>query len=136
MLPDKPKKRRRFARLNRSILGIGLASFFSDIGHEMATAAMPVLLASLGGSSALLGLIEGTADGLSFGKFALIFASAGVYMGVWETLENNTAAIMLPPKVRGLGFGVLATITGLGDFLASAVVGALWVFSPAGPWDS
>ncbi|MGH9697037.1 MAG: MFS transporter, partial [Bryobacteraceae bacterium] len=61
--------------LNRSILGIGLASLFSDVGHEMATAAMPALLASLGASSALLGLIEGTADGLS--SFAKLFS--GLY---------------------------------------------------------
>lgn len=37
-LPDEPKKRGRFPRLNRSFFGIGLASFLSDIGHEMATA--------------------------------------------------------------------------------------------------
>jgi hypothetical protein len=48
--------------LNRSVLGIGLASLFSDVGHEMATTAMPALLASLGASSAILGLIEGLAD--------------------------------------------------------------------------
>src|SRR3954469_6575360 len=51
--------------LNSTILGIGLASFCSDVGHEMATTAMPALLATLGASSALLGLIEGLADGLS-----------------------------------------------------------------------
>jgi sugar phosphate permease len=51
--------------LNSTVLGIGLASLCSDIGHEMATTAMPALLATLGASSALLGLIEGLADGLS-----------------------------------------------------------------------
>jgi hypothetical protein len=51
--------------LTRSVLGIGLASLCSDVGHEMATTAMPVLLASLGATSAILGLIEGLADGLS-----------------------------------------------------------------------
>ena len=61
--------------LNRTILGIGLASLFSDVGHEMATTAMPVLLASLGASSAVLGLIEGLADGLS--SFAKLFS--GLY---------------------------------------------------------
>ena len=47
------------------MVGIGLASMFSDIGHEMATTAMPVLLASVGAGSAVLGLIEGLADGFS-----------------------------------------------------------------------
>ncbi len=68
--------------------------------------------------------------GDSFGKFAVIFAFAGLYMGVWETLENSTAATMLPHSVRGLGFGVLATVNGIGDFVSSAAVGVLWVFSP------
>lgn len=58
--------------LDRTVLGIGLASLFSDVGHEMATTAMPVLLSSLGASSAILGLIEGLADGLS--SFAKLFS--------------------------------------------------------------
>ncbi len=68
--------------------------------------------------------------GDSLGKFAVIFAFAGLYMGVWETLENSAAAALLPAPVRGLGFGVLATVNGLGDFVSSALVGVLWVFSP------
>ncbi len=51
--------------VNSTIIGIGAASLFSDIGHEMATAALPTLLATIGASSAALGLIEGAADGLS-----------------------------------------------------------------------
>jgi MFS family permease len=68
--------------------------------------------------------------GDSLGKFAVVFATAGLYMGVWETLENSAAATLLPASVRGLGFGVLATVNGIGDFVSSAAVGALWVFSP------
>ena len=68
-------KRTKISWLNRTVLGIGFASLFSDVGHEMATTAMPVLLASLGASSAILGLIEGVADGLS--SFAKLFS--GVY---------------------------------------------------------
>src|SRR5947209_19410089 len=51
--------------LNATVLAIALASLFSDVGHEMATTAMPALLAMLGASPAALGLIEGLADGLS-----------------------------------------------------------------------
>ena len=65
----------KFRWLSRSVLGIGLASLCSDVGHEMATTAMPALLASLGASSAILGLIEGLADGLS--SFAKLLS--GVY---------------------------------------------------------
>ena len=51
--------------VNRTVIGIGLASLFSDVGHEMATTAMPAFLLSMGASSAVLGLIEGLSDGLS-----------------------------------------------------------------------
>jgi hypothetical protein len=51
-------------------------------------------------------------------------------MGVWETLESSTAATVLPDQVRGIGFGVLSTVNGIGDFLSSLVVGVLWAISP------
>jgi hypothetical protein len=68
--------------------------------------------------------------GDSFSKFAVVFGFSGLYMGVWETLEHTTAATMLPQGNRGAGFGVLATVNGIGDFIASVYVGALWVVSP------
>jgi MFS family permease len=51
--------------LTRGVLGIGLASLFSDWGHEIGTALLPALLAGLGAPAAALGLVEGVADGLS-----------------------------------------------------------------------
>ncbi|MBU6409576.1 MAG: MFS transporter [Verrucomicrobia bacterium] len=57
--------------LNRTVLGIGLASLFSDWSHEMATAVLPSFLAGMGAAAAWLGLIEGISDGLSsFAKMA------------------------------------------------------------------
>jgi MFS family permease len=57
--------------LTRGVLGIGLASLFSDWGHEAATAILPAFLASLGAPAAALGVIEGVSDGLSsFSKLA------------------------------------------------------------------
>ena len=57
--------------LNRTVLGIGLASLFSDWSHEMATALLPAFLAGMGVAAAWLGLIEGLSDGLSsFAKMA------------------------------------------------------------------
>jgi MFS family permease len=53
--------------LNRNIFAMGLTSFFSDFGHEMATAILPAFLVSLGGSAALLGVIEGIADASTSG---------------------------------------------------------------------
>jgi MFS family permease len=51
--------------LNRTVLGIGLASLFSDWSHEMATTVLPAFLATMGVAAAWLGLIEGISDGLS-----------------------------------------------------------------------
>ncbi len=57
--------------LNRTVLGIGLASLFSDWSHEIATTVMPAFLATMGAAAAWLGLIEGVSDGLSsFAKMA------------------------------------------------------------------
>lgn len=69
--------------------------------------------------------------GASFSKFVIVFGFSGIYMGVWETLENSTAATLLPGSIRGVGFGVLVTVQGIGDFLSSIVVGFLWVLHPA-----
>ena len=51
--------------LNRTVLGIALASLFSDWSHEIATAVLPAFLGSLGVAAAWLGIIEGVSDGLS-----------------------------------------------------------------------
>jgi|SoiMethySBSTD1v2_1073268.scaffolds.fasta_scaffold08828_10 MFS family permease len=54
--------RRRW--LSAPVVGIGSASFFSDLGHEVPTALLPSFLSStLGAPAAALGLIEGIADG-------------------------------------------------------------------------
>ncbi len=57
--------------LTRGVLGIGLASLFSDWGHEAATSILPAFLASLGAPAVALGVIEGISDGFSsFAKLA------------------------------------------------------------------
>jgi MFS family permease len=57
--------------LNRTVLGIALASLFSDWSHEIATAVMPAFLATMGVAALWLGIIEGVSDGLSsFAKMA------------------------------------------------------------------
>jgi len=52
--------------LTPGIAGVGAASFFSDSGHEIATAILPSFLTSvLHASAGVLGLIEGISDGLT-----------------------------------------------------------------------
>lgn len=60
--------------LNRTVVGIVLATFFSDVGHEMVTAVLPMYLASVGLGAAALGTMEGLADFV----FALSKLAGGV----------------------------------------------------------
>ena len=86
-------------------------------------------------SGYLLAIIPAAAlvvPGDSFAKFAVVFGLSGAYMGFWETVEGSAAAELLPSDVRGVGFGVLATVNGLGDLFSSALVGLLWTVSPPG----
>ncbi|MEU6174074.1 MFS transporter [Streptantibioticus parmotrematis] len=52
--------------LTKGVAGVGLASFFSDSGHEIATAALPGFLSStLHAGAGVLGVIEGLSDALT-----------------------------------------------------------------------
>ena len=83
--------------LNRTVLGVGLTSLFSDWSHETATAVLPAFLAVIGAGPAWLGAIEGIADGLSsFAKLA-----AGHYT---DRLKHRK-----PLAVFGYAFTALAT---------------------------
>jgi MFS family permease len=57
---------------------------------------------------------------------AILFALAGIHIGVQQGLEKSLAAELLGSEIRGTGFGVLATVNGVGDFASSIIVGALW----------
>lgn len=82
-------------------------------------------------------LAAGTFAGFLFApasitSFAVLFALAGVSVAAHETLEKSFAAELLPLDGRGTGFGLLATATGIGDFVSSIAVGTLWsAVSPA-----
>ncbi len=110
------------AWLNRTVLGIGLASLFSDWSHEIATAALPAFLASLGIAAAWLGIIEGVSDGVaSFAKMASGYytdglrrrkpiAVAGYVMTALGTasfaLATNAWHVLLARSSAWLGRGV------------------------------
>jgi len=61
--PPEPPARRW---LTRGVLGVGLASFFSDSGHEIATSVLPTFVTqTLRSTAGALGLIEGISDALT-----------------------------------------------------------------------
>lgn len=51
--------------LTRNVFAIGMLSLFSDTGHELTTAVLPLFLATFGGGAAALGMIEGVSDAAS-----------------------------------------------------------------------
>jgi MFS family permease len=56
----------------------------------------------------------------------IIFILAGIFAAVVETLEDSFCAELVAEEHHGMAFGVLATVNGVGDFLSSIIVGALW----------
>jgi MFS family permease len=62
-----------------------------------------------------------------------LFCLAGVYIAVEDALEGAMTADLVPAaESRGIAYGVLGTVNGIGDLAASVIVGALWTaVSPA-----
>jgi MFS family permease len=86
--------------LNRGVAGIGVASFFSDVSHEVPTALLPALLTTtLGAPAVALGTIEGIADGV-----------AGAAQLAGGALADD------PPRRRA---------TAMGGYTATAILSAL-----------
>jgi MFS-type transporter involved in bile tolerance (Atg22 family) len=56
----------------------------------------------------------------------IVFVLAGIYVAAEEALEDSLAAELVDKDSHGMGFGVLATVNGAGDFISSLVVGLLW----------
>lgn len=62
---------------------------------------------------------------------AAIFIMGGTVYASQQSLERAIAADLAPEEVRSTGFGALAAVNGIGDFVSSLAVGALWtVFTP------
>jgi MFS family permease len=82
----------------------------------------------LAGGYFLAALTAGTVIVMPFTVWtlALVFACGGIYVGIEETLEDSLCAELVEESHHGMAFGVLATVNGVGDFLSSVVVGALW----------
>ncbi len=60
-----------------------------------------------------------------------LFGLAGIFIAVEDTLEGAITADLTNSEIRGIGMGILGTVNGVGDFIASTVVGLLWtIFSP------
>lgn len=122
--------------VTRGVVGIALATFFSDVGHEMATATLPLYLGAIGLGAAALGLLEGFAD-LLFSLSKLAGGWVGHHSGrkrTWCTLGYlvtalGTGAIALTQSLAALVSARSAAWMGRGfrsplrDFMLSDEVG-------------
>lgn len=97
------------------MIGIIVATLFSDVGHEMVTAVLPLYLGSVGIGLAALGVIEGAAD-LAFSLSKL----AGGYVGHRVQKKRPWATL-----------GYFITMTGTGLIAIAHSVGALLSFRMA-----
>jgi hypothetical protein len=94
--------------LSRGVASVGLASFFSDAGHEITTSILPSFVTSvLRGSAGALGLIEGISDA--------VLGLATVAGGMLANDEHRRLRL-----ARG-GYVSMAAATG-----AIGLAGALW----------
>ncbi|MBI4464827.1 MAG: MFS transporter [Acidobacteria bacterium] len=104
--------------LNRTTVGIGLTSLFSDWCHEIATTILPAFLATLGAGPGWLGVIEGTSDGLS----SVAKLAAGHYT---DRLRKRKPLVLAGYVVTAVATGALA-LAGRGAHVLAARVVA-WI---------
>jgi MFS family permease len=126
--------------------GIGMALVYSSamyLGHNIINATLSYPLSVLSerfGSGRLLvlafALYVAVCGSLALGSASVVAVAvclvlAAVAISIVEPMEGTFATELLPAARRGTGFGALAAVNGIGDFVSSAGVGALWQF--AGP---
>ena len=58
----------------------------------------------------------------------MLFALAGVYIAIVDSMERALAADVLPADRRRTGYGAHATVHSFGDLTSSIVVGPLWSY--------
>lgn len=102
--------------LNRTVLGAGLTSGLGDLCYETAQAVLPAFLALLGAPPAMVGSIEGLADGLnSFTKLVV------GYLG--DRLGARKALAVFGYALTPLGGALIALATAWPMILIGRLIG-------------
>jgi MFS family permease len=111
-------ERRRVPWLTPAAGAIGVASFFSDVGHEVPTSLLPSFLTvTLGAPASALGIIEGIADG-----------AAGVAKLAGGALADE------PRRRRATAIGGYTTTAVLSSAIGAATAPIQIAFLRAGAW--
>ena len=58
--------------------------------------------------------------------YSILFVLAGAFIAAEDSLEGAVTGELLDDDKRGLGYGVLSTANGIGDFASSIIVSSLW----------
>lgn len=93
-------------KMSRNIFSLGFVSFFTDLSSEMVLSLLPAFLLSLPGSSTVvLGLIEGTAEALSYalrsvsGVFSDKFKKRKMFILVGYAVSNAVKPLFAVARV-------------------------------------
>ncbi|MEP6717294.1 MAG: MFS transporter [Terriglobia bacterium] len=62
----------------------------------------------------------------AFPALAAVFVIAGLFAAAQDTLEGAIPPDLTSPDVRGTVYGTLGAVNGVGDLIASGMVGTLW----------
>jgi MFS family permease len=120
----------------------GLLYVLHNVAYALAPFPVGALSDRLGRRPLLaIGYVLGAAVSLALGVMlargqggwvglAVVFAFAGVMLGIEDTLEGAMVADFSPTEIRGTAYGVLGTVNGVGDLVSSVVVGVLWTLHP------
>ncbi len=104
--------------LNRSTVGVSLASLFSDVSHELGTAVLPAVLMAVGAGPAALGVVEGAADGIA--------SAAKLWGGVMtDRVSRRKPLASIGYLVTAVGMAAIGLCTQAWQVLACRV--AAWI---------
>jgi len=109
-----------------SSLGKLASGYYTDrLAHRKPVAVAGYLITALGTA----------AFGLATQAWHVLLCRATAWLGrgvrtpvrkALLTAEDALCATLVPREHHGMGFGVLATVNGIGDFVSSVLVGLLW----------
>jgi MFS family permease len=95
---------------------MGLTSFFSDLGHETATAILPLFLASIGAPPVALGMIEGVSDATS----SFVKLGAG---WIGDRVPRRKPIVVSGYALTGIATALFGLATGWPHVLISRSIG-------------
>jgi MFS family permease len=84
---------------------------------------------ALGAATAFLAMAIFAAGEHSTGILTALFALGGIYIGMEDALEGAIPADLVPGEQRGTAYGLIGSVNGIGDLVASAMVGTVWTLA-------